>query len=117
MLPLLLACAGAPPVTTARTDGGSWDVTLQDTTVPMGRATVTLLVESTSTSPVEGLIIEATATMPGMGHEDAELVSEERDEGNYALTGWWSMRGRWTLEGTLADPERTESVVLELDVE
>ena len=117
MLALLVACAGEPPVTKALTDGGTWEVHLADTTAPMGRATVTLAVTATADAPVESLSVIVTAGMPGMEHDDAPLDIDERGGGTYDLTGWWSMRGRWVLGGTLADPEREEAFTLELDVE
>jgi hypothetical protein len=117
MLALLVACAGDPPVARAVTDGGTWEVHLADTTTPMGRATVTLAVTVTADAPVDALRVTVVAGMPGMHHDEDPLSVDAHGNGTYGLTGWWSMRGRWVLDGALADTDRDEAFTLELDVE
>ena len=88
------------------TDGGTYEVTLDELPREAGEQTLSL-----SVAPAEGALGDVEASMPSMGHGSDGTVSDE-GEGHYLVDVALTMPGVWVLTG-LVD---SESFSLEFDV-
>ena len=83
---------------------GTWTLVLSNAEAVMGWNDLYVYIESTDTEEATaGLILDATVTMPSMGHGSGEDVTvSELGEGDYTVEAHFQMRGAWELSGTVA---------------
>lgn len=114
----LVGCGGAGSSASLTSDGHTWLLSLPSTEAGTGWSDLSMRVTTElDGSPAEGLDVVVEVAMPSMGHGSSEpATTEEMGDGDYLVSAHFEMAGAWQLSGTLADSERSETFVVDLDV-
>ncbi len=116
LLLLLPACAPEEvPQLFTLTEGGSWEVELEESPLPTGAVAVPLALEEQD-EPATYLDVRVFAWLPDSQDSANGGICIEAHAGSYRCPLLFGVDGLWTIEGTVSDGAHTEEFTLRVEV-